>query len=62
MEEIGFTIPLEHWFTNLATKDNNGSASKYIMLDELFHSDKLRLGDTILCMVPESGRFSCGFI
>lgn len=62
MDEIGFTIPLKRWFTNLATKGNTGSASIYIMLEELFHSGKLRMGDSILCMIPESGRFSCGFM
>ncbi len=39
MGEIGFSIPQERWFTNLATKGNTGSASIYIMLEELFHSD-----------------------
>jgi 3-oxoacyl-[acyl-carrier-protein] synthase-3 len=58
MEEIGFAIPRERWFTNLHSKGNTGSASIYIMLAELFHSGRLRPGETILCMIPESGRFS----
>lgn len=58
MDEKGFHIPYERWFTNLTTKGNTGAASIYIMLEELFHSDKLNKGDTILCFIPESGRFS----
>jgi 3-oxoacyl-[acyl-carrier-protein] synthase-3 len=62
MGEIGFAIPQERWFTNLATKGNTGSASIYIMLEELFHSGRLRPGETILCMIPESGRFSVAYM
>jgi 3-oxoacyl-[acyl-carrier-protein] synthase-3 len=59
--EVGFNVPLERWFTNLTTKGNTGSASAYIILDELFHSGRLKVGDRILLAVPESGRFSSGF-
>jgi 3-oxoacyl-[acyl-carrier-protein] synthase III len=62
MGEIGFSIPQERWFTNLATKGNTGAAAIYIMLEELFHSERLKRGDTILCMVPESGRFSVAYL
>ena len=61
MAEIGFAIPMERWFTNLYTKGNIGSAAIYVILEELFHSDKLKVGDKILMMVPESGRFSTGY-
>ncbi|WED27716.1 beta-ketoacyl-ACP synthase III [Vibrio sp. DW001] len=62
MVEAGCDIPQERWFTNLSTKGNTGSASIYIMLEELFHSGKLNIGDTLLCYVPESGRFSTAFM
>lgn len=62
MGEIGFSIPQERWFTNLHSKGNTGSASIYIMLEELFHSGRLRQGETILCMIPESGRFSVAYM
>ena len=62
MGEIGFSIPQERWFTNLATKGNTGAASIYIILEELFHSERLKRGDTILCMIPESGRFSVAYM
>ncbi len=58
----GLPIPAERWFTNLERVGNVGSASIYIMLDELLKSGKLREGQHLLCFVPESGRFSSGFI
>lgn len=62
MGEIGFAIPSERWFTNLYTKGNTGAASIYIMLEELFNSGGLSKGETILCMIPESGRFSVAYM
>jgi 3-oxoacyl-[acyl-carrier-protein] synthase III len=62
LRDIGFAIPEERWFTNLATRGNTGSASFYIMLEELFHSGRLQRGDRILAFVPESGRFSVGYL
>lgn len=58
----GGEITDEKWFNNLSTKGNTGAASIFIMLDELMHSGKLKLGDKILCMVPESGRFITSFM
>jgi 3-oxoacyl-[acyl-carrier-protein] synthase III len=62
MQKIGFEIPKEKWFTNLSYKGNTGSASMYIILEELFNSGKLKKGEKILCFIPESGRFSTGFM
>ena len=62
MEKGGAPIPNEKWFSNLTTKGNTGAASIYIMLEELMYSGKLKEGDTILCMVPESGRFISSFM
>ena len=59
--EIDMPIPKERWFTNLKTKGNVGSASIYLMVDELFNSGKLKPGDQILLAVPESARFSYVF-
>jgi len=58
MAGIGFEIPEERWFTNLTYKGNTGSASIYIMLEELFHSGRLKKGEKLLCFIPESGRFT----
>lgn len=54
--EIG--IPYDKWFVNLSTVGNVGAASVYLMVDELFHSGRLKKGEKILLLVPESGRFS----
>jgi 3-oxoacyl-[acyl-carrier-protein] synthase-3 len=58
----GLPVPRENWFTNLFEKGNTGSASPYIMLDELFRSGRIRKGQKLLMYIPESGRFSSGFI
>jgi len=57
----GIEIRDEKWFTNLTKVGNVGSASIYIILEELFHSGKLKKGEKILLMVPESGRFSYAY-
>ena len=62
LRDIAFFIPQERWFTNLASKGNTGSASFYIMLEELVASGKLRSGERILGLIPESGRFSVGYV
>lgn len=60
-EVIGLSIPVEKWFMNLSRVGNVGSASPYLMLEELFNSNKLKKGDRILLMAPESARFSYSF-
>ncbi|MBE0495286.1 MAG: beta-ketoacyl-ACP synthase III [Campylobacterales bacterium] len=62
LKKANFEIPYEKWFTNLTQCGNTGAASIYIMLEELLHTHTLRQGQTILCYVPESGRFSTGFM
>jgi len=57
----GIEVSDEKWFTNLTRVGNVGSASIYIILDELFHSGNLKKGEKILIMVPESGRFSYAY-
>lgn len=61
MKEQGIEVADEKWFTNLTKVGNVGSASIYIILEELFHSGKLKKGEKILIMVPESGRFSYSY-
>ena len=62
MIAAGCDIPQDRWFSNLSSKGNTGSASIFIILEELFHSRRLQKGETILCYIPESGRFSTAFI
>lgn len=57
-DDLGMSIPKEKWFTNLGTKGNVGAGSIYLMVDELFNSGKLKKGEKILLVVPESARFS----
>lgn len=62
LKNINFEIPFEKWFTNLTSKGNTGSASIYVILEEIFHSGKLKPGEKLLCFIPESGRFSSAFM
>lgn len=62
MRKQGVPIPQDRWFTNLSRVGNVGSASIYLMLEELFHSGKLAKGMKLLVMVPESARFSYAFM
>ncbi|MDO9337220.1 MAG: beta-ketoacyl-ACP synthase III [Caulobacter sp.] len=55
-------IPEERWFSVLSEVGNVGSASIWIMLSRLMRSGKLLKGQTVLCIVPESGRAMVGFI
>lgn len=57
-----FPIPDERWFTNLSRKGNTGSASIFIMLEELFRSGRLQRGERIMCVVPESARFTFAYM
>jgi 3-oxoacyl-[acyl-carrier-protein] synthase-3 len=60
--KAGFDISRERWFTNLSSTGNVGSASTFLLLEELLYSGKLQPGQTVLCLVPESGRFLFGYM
>lgn len=60
-EKIDFFIPEEKWFINLPKIGNIGSASAFAVLEELMNSDKLKTGEKILLMIPESARFSYSY-
>ena len=62
MVEAGVEVPQERWFTNLPSKGNTGSASMYIIIDELVRSGRLQKDQRLLAFVPESGRFAAGFM
>jgi 3-oxoacyl-[acyl-carrier-protein] synthase-3 len=61
MKNQGIEVADEKWFTNLTKVGNVGSASIYIILEELFNSGRLKKGEKLLVMVPESGRFSYSY-
>jgi 3-oxoacyl-[acyl-carrier-protein] synthase-3 len=54
----GGGIPYEKWFINLYTVGNVGAASIFLMINELFKSGRLKKGERLLLLVPESARFS----
>jgi len=58
VEIYGGGIPYEKWFINLYRVGNVGAASVFLMIDELFNSGRLKKGEKILLLVPESARFS----
>lgn len=57
----GMPIPDEKWYLNLKEMGNVGAASIYMMLDDLFQSGNLKVGEKLLLAVPESARFSYVF-
>ncbi len=57
----GLNVPDEKWFLNLPSVGNVGAASAMLMLEELFNSGKLKKGNKIMLMVPESARFSYAY-
>jgi hypothetical protein len=59
LREAGHAPDDERWFTNLHTAGNTGAASIFVMLDA--SRPRLRRGDRVLLVVPESGRFSLAF-
>jgi len=56
--EEKFPIPEEKWFVNLPRVGNIAAASAFAMIEELMYSGRLRKGQRILMMIPESARFS----
>jgi 3-oxoacyl-[acyl-carrier-protein] synthase-3 len=62
LDMCGASIPEDRWFTNLYTRGNTGAASILIMMDEFLRGDRAQVGDTVLCMVPESGRFNTAYM
>lgn len=60
--EVGCPIPQSKWFTNLTKFGNIGSASAFIMIEELFNEQRLEKGQKILVMSPESARFSYAYM
>jgi len=62
LEDTAGMIPQEKWFSVLREIGNVGSASIWVMLDRLMRSGKVRPGEKILCVVPESGRALVGFM
>lgn len=62
MQDSNFVIPESRWFSRLADIGNVGSASIYLNLALLADSGALAKGQTVLCFIPESGRFTAAFM
>ena len=64
MGKAQLSIPRERWWSNLAWSGNTGAASIFIMLSEFLQQkgSSLKAGDTVLCFIPESGRFTAGYM
>jgi 3-oxoacyl-[acyl-carrier-protein] synthase III len=52
----------EMWYSNLTRVGNIGCAAMFVILDEMLTEGLIKDGDTLLCMVPESGRFVISFM
>ena len=59
LRDAGYAPDEERWFSNLRTAGNTGAASIFVMLDAA--RSRLRPGDRVLLIVPESGRFTFAF-
>jgi len=59
---IGMDLPYEKWFYNLPKVGNVGSASPYLMLEEMMNTGMLKKGERLLVMVPESARFTYAYM
>jgi 3-oxoacyl-[acyl-carrier-protein] synthase III len=59
LRDAGYPPEEQRWFTNLHTAGNTGAASIFVMLAEA--RSRLRPGDRVLLIVPESGRFTLAF-
>jgi len=62
LDKAGLGIPDERWYSNLKTRGNTGAASIFVMLDDFLRTHTVKPGEHILCFVPESGRFTVGYV
>lgn len=64
LQKAQLHIPRDRWWSNLAWRGNTGAASIFIMLSEFLQKEgaRLKAGDTVLCFIPESGRFTAGYM
>lgn len=62
LDKAGLSIPDERWYNNLQTRGNTGAASIFVMLDDFLRSHEVKPGERIFCFVPESGRFTVGYL
>lgn len=61
MQRLGVPVDRSKWFMNLSQVGNVGSASIYLMLEDLMNNHELKKGQKVMLSVPESGRFSYSY-
>lgn len=62
LDKADLGIPQERWYSNLRTRGNTGAASIFVMLHDFLRERSVQPGERILCFVPESGRFTVGYV
>ncbi len=62
LDKAGLTIPDERWYSNLKWRGNTGAASIFVMLHDFLQDRRVKPGERILCFVPESSRFTVGYV
>ncbi|HEY7377025.1 MAG TPA: 3-oxoacyl-[acyl-carrier-protein] synthase III C-terminal domain-containing protein [Polyangia bacterium] len=62
LAKAGAPLPPEKWFSNLTTRGNVGSASVFVLLEELVNGGHVRPGQQVFVMIPESGRFTVSYM
>jgi 3-oxoacyl-[acyl-carrier-protein] synthase-3 len=62
LKQYNLEIPQERWFTNLTKVGNVGSASAFMMLDEMMREGLFKKGQRVFVAVPESARFTYSFV
>jgi 3-oxoacyl-[acyl-carrier-protein] synthase-3 len=62
LDKAGLSIPDDRWYNNLQTRGNTGAASIFVMLDDFMRTHEVKPGQRIFCFVPESGRFTVGYL
>jgi 3-oxoacyl-[acyl-carrier-protein] synthase-3 len=62
LAKAGAPLPEEKWFSNLTTRGNVGAASVFVLLEELVNGGRVRPGQQLFVMIPESGRFVVSYM
>jgi 3-oxoacyl-[acyl-carrier-protein] synthase-3 len=62
LDKAGLAIPDDRWYNNLQTRGNTGAASIFVMLDDFLREHEVKPGQRIFCFVPESARFTVGYL
>jgi 3-oxoacyl-[acyl-carrier-protein] synthase III len=62
LDKAGLSIPDECWYNNLQTRGNTGASSIFVMLDDFLRTHEVKPGERIFCFIPESGRFTVGYL